>query len=132
MIYGIGVDLVDIKRMQKVLERWGDRFVARVFTEAEAALCRQRGNPASCFATRFAAKEAFAKAIGLGMRQGVRWRDIEVFHHAGGKPDLRLHGKSSDLCREKAIHAFHLSLSDEGGFGIAMVVLETALDSKLP
>ena len=132
MIYGIGVDLVDIKRMQKVLERWGDRFVARVFTEAEAALCRQRGNPSSSFATRFAAKEAFAKAIGLGMRQGVRWRDIEVFHHPGGKPDLRLHGKSSDLCREKAIQGFHLSLSDEGGFAIAMVVLETALDSKLP
>ena len=132
MIYGIGVDLVDIKRMQKVLERWGDRFVARVFTETEAAVCRQRGNPSSSFATRFAAKEAFSKAIGFGMRQGVRWRDIEVFHFPGGKPGLRLHGKSSDLCREKAIQGFHLSLSDEGGYGIAMVVLETALDSKLP
>ena len=132
VIYGIGVDLVDIKRMEKVLERWGDRFVARVFTEAEAALCYQRGNPPSSFATRFAAKEAFSKAIGLGMRQGVRWRDIEVFHFPGGRPGLRLHGRSSDLCREKEIHGFHLSLSDEGGFGIAMVVLETARDSSHP
>jgi len=132
VIYGIGVDLVDIKRMAKVLERWGNRFVARVFTEAEAALCYQRENPPSSFATRFAAKEAFSKAIGLGMRQGVRWRDIEVCHLPGGKPRFSLHGRSAALCREKEIHGFHLSLSDEGGFGIAMVVLETALDSSPP
>jgi holo-[acyl-carrier protein] synthase len=124
MIYGIGIDLVKIKRMEKVLHRWEDRFVSRVFTVDETRMCYARSLPASAFAMRFAAKEAFSKALGLGMRKGVRWRDIEVFHFPGGRPGLRLHGRSSDICREEEITGFHLSLSDDGDYGIAMVVLE--------
>ncbi|MEW6664685.1 MAG: holo-ACP synthase [Thermodesulfobacteriota bacterium] len=124
MIYGIGVDLVSVKRVARVLERWGDRFVGRVFTQAEAGLCRSRAFPASAFATRFAAKESFSKALGLGMRRGLRWRDIEVFHHPGGRPGLRAHGRSSEICREERITGMHVSLSDDGDYGIAMVVLE--------
>ncbi|MFC1825173.1 holo-ACP synthase [Thermodesulfobacteriota bacterium] len=124
MIYGIGIDLVDIKRVAKVIQRWDDRFIKRVFTEDEAAACYQRAFPPSPFALRFAAKEAFSKALGLGMRNGVRWRDIEVFHHPGGKPDLKLYGRSQAICRQNKIVRFHLSLSDEGDYGIAMVVLE--------
>ena len=124
MIYGIGVDLVNIKRMERLVERWGDRFIGRVFTPDEIAFCYKRAFPIPAFALRFAAKEAFSKALGLGMRRGIRWRDIEIFHFVGGQPYLKLHGRSFDICREKRITSHHLSLSDEGEYGIAVVVLE--------
>jgi holo-[acyl-carrier protein] synthase len=124
MIFGVGIDLVNIPRMATVLERWGERFVKRVFTKQEAESCYQRAYPASSFALRFAAKEAFSKALGLGMRQGIRWRDIEVYHLPGGRPTLKLRGKSSELCREKGIVRLHLSLSDESSYGAAVVILE--------
>ena len=124
MIYGIGVDLVNISRMNKVLNRWGNRFISRVFTEDEAETCHKRAFPPSSFAIRFAAKEAFSKAIGLGMRKGIKWREIEVFHFPGGKPGLKLHGRSYEICQEEKISGFHVSLSDESEYGIAMVVLE--------
>jgi holo-[acyl-carrier protein] synthase len=124
MIYGIGVDLVLIGRMEKVLNRWGKRFINRVFTVEEIEFCYKRAFPPSSFAMRFAAKEAFSKAIGLGMRGGIRWRDIEVFHFPGGRPGLRLRGRASQICREKKIVGSHLSLTDEGDYGVAMVMLE--------
>lgn len=124
MIFGVGVDLVNIQRLETVLQRWGDRFVKRVFTDQEAEFCFKRAYPASPFALRFAAKEAFSKAIGLGMRKGIRWRDIEVFHHPGGRPGLRFQGRCSEICLEKQITRFHLSLSDDGRYGVAVVVLE--------
>lgn len=124
MIYGIGVDLVQVSRMEEVLKRWGDRFIKRVFTEEEALFCNKRVFPPSSFALRFSAKEAFSKAIGLGMRRGVRWRDIEVYHFPTGKPGIRLWGRSLEICNENDIINVHLSLSDEKGYGIAMVVLE--------
>ncbi len=125
MIYGIGVDLVHVPRVESVLARWNERFLDRVFTSREQALCLSRPRHASAFALRFAAKEAFSKALGLGMRRGVRWRDIEVFHHPGGRPDLRVHGRSRDLCRERGITGMYLSLSDEQEYAAAFVVLET-------
>jgi holo-[acyl-carrier protein] synthase len=124
MIYGIGVDLVKIERMERILERWGDRFVQRVFSPAEIAICRKRAFPPSAFALRFAAKEAFSKAMGLGMRQGIAWRDIEVFNEPGGKPGLRLFGESARRCTDRHITDIHLSLTDEKEYGIALVVLE--------
>ncbi len=124
MIYGIGIDLVKIKRMDRIINRWGDRFVRRVFTKGEIEVCYKRSSPSSAFSLRFAAKEAFSKAIGLGMKKGVRWRDIEIFHFPGGRPGLKLHGRSLDICNEQHITNLHVSLSDEGEYGIAMVVLE--------
>lgn len=124
MIYGIGIDLVNISRIERVFRRWGDRFGARVFSPAETDFCSKRMSPFSAFALRFAAKEAFSKALGLGMRKGLKWRDIEVFHDPNGKPGLRLHGKSFDICREAGITGIHLSLSDENDYGVAVVVLE--------
>ncbi|MCF8143981.1 MAG: holo-ACP synthase [Deltaproteobacteria bacterium] len=124
MIYGTGVDLVSIRRMEKVLLTWGDRFIKRVFTDQEARICRRRPAPHAAFALRFAAKEAFSKALGLGMRRGIRWRDIEVFNDPSGKPGLRLFGVAAETCREKGITGIHLSLSDDGDYGIAMVVME--------
>jgi len=124
MIYGIGIDLVNIKRMEKVIARWEERFTKRVFTSGEIETCRRRSFPPSAYSLRFAAKEAFAKALGLGMRNGISWRDIEVFHLPGGKPGIRAHGRSSEICRENCITGFHLSLSDDGDYGTAVVVLE--------
>lgn len=124
MIYGIGVDLVNIRRIEKVIHRWGTRFMDRVFTAQEIELCSQRPNSVSALALRFAAKEAFSKAIGLGMRKGIRWRDIEVVHNANGRPDLNVTGKALDFCREEGIVSRFVTLSDESGYGIAVVVLE--------
>ena len=129
MIYGIGVDLVHIKRMEGTINRWGERFIRRVFTSGEIEICSKRSKPHSAFSMRFAAKEAFSKAIGLGMKKGIRWRDIEVFHFPGGRPGLRLYGRSLEICQEQNIAGLHVSLSDEGEYGIAMVVLEIGNES---
>lgn len=124
MIYGVGVDLVHIKRLERVIERWGERFLIRVFTPGEIEVCARRSHSASAFALRFAAKEAFSKGVGVGMRNGLRWRDIEVFNDPRGRPGLRVDGRANEICREAGIRAIHLSLSDEGEYGCAMVVLE--------
>lgn len=124
MIYGVGVDLVYIKRLERVIQRWGERFLSRVFTPGEIEVCTKRSCSASAFALRFAAKEAFSKGVGMGMRNGLRWRDIEVFNDPRGRPGLRVDGRAREICRETGISAIHLSLSDEGEYGCAMVVLE--------
>jgi len=124
VVYGIGVDLVSINRIEEVIQRWGNRFVNRVFTPDEADICYGRPSRSSPFALRFAAKEAFSKAIGLGMRKGIKWREIEVFNDPNGKPGLRLHGTCLKICQEKGVTGIHVSLSDEGEYGVAMVVLE--------
>ena len=124
MIYGTGVDIVKIERIRNVINKWGDRFIDRVFTPDEKAFCLKRVRPHPAFALRFAAKEAFSKAIGTGMRQGVFWRDIEVFHYKSGKPGLNVYGTSLALCEKEEIKSFHVSLSDEDEYGVAMVILE--------
>ena len=124
MIYGIGVDLVNITRMRRAIDRWGNRFIGRIFTPREIDFCTQSQRSVSRFALRFAAKEAFSKALGLGMRRGIRWRDIEVFHHPSGRPDLAIAGKALLFCHKEGISRWHITLSDEDGYGIAVVVLE--------
>ena len=123
MILGIGVDLCQVSRIAKSYERFGARFVERCFCPAEARLCLSRPHPASALAMRFAAKEAFSKAAGLGMR-GLAWREIEVVHDPKGKPSLVLHGRAKDWARAHGMALSHVSLSDDGDYAIAMVVLE--------
>jgi holo-[acyl-carrier protein] synthase len=124
MIRGIGVDIVKVDRIERAVERWGYRFLKRIFTAAEIERCQQRARPAQCLALRFAAKEAFAKALGLGMRKGLRWRDIEVVHDNFGKPDLLLHNQAQRLLETVEASRTWLSLSDERESALAMVVLE--------
>jgi len=131
MIYGIGVDLVNVKRMERAIERWGNRFIERIFTPREVDFCTQSRRSVSRFSLRFAAKEAFSKALGLGMREGIRWRDIEVFHHQSGRPDLAVAGKARMVCRKEGISRWHLSLSDENDYGIAVVVLEKHISENV-
>jgi holo-[acyl-carrier protein] synthase len=90
-IIGLGIDLTEINRIEATLQRYGDRFVRRIFTSEEEAYCRRRRVPAIHFAGRFAAKEAAMKALGTGHSQGVAWRDVEVVRR-GGPPQLRFHG----------------------------------------
>ncbi|MCG6945925.1 MAG: holo-ACP synthase [Deltaproteobacteria bacterium] len=124
MIRGIGVDIVKVDRIEKAVARWGYRFLKRIFTAAEIERCQKRARPAQCLALRFAAKEAFAKALGLGMRKGLRWRDIEVVHDNFGKPDLLLHNQAQRLLEAVEASRTWLSLSDERESALAVVVLE--------
>jgi len=124
MIYGIGIDLVDVKRMGGVIDRWGKRFINRIFTAQEIGFCVQGPKSVSSLALRFAAKEAFSKAIGLGMKKGIRWRDIEIVHNPSGRPDLKVTGKALSFCHKEGINRWYVTLSDEGDYGIAVVVLE--------
>src|SRR2546428_12564486 len=97
MIYGVGVDLVKIERMREVIARWDERFLRRVFTEQEIAYCRARRDPVPHFAARFAAKEAGMKALGTGLRLGVKWRELEGRRERGQAPTLVLSGKSREI-----------------------------------
>jgi len=123
-IYGVGIDLIRIERLERILERWEGRFEKRVFTEAEMQVCSARKAYASCLAMRFAAKEAFVKALGIGMRAPVLWLDIEVRSDPLGKPEIFLSDRASDFCRERGIRSWHLSLTDDGEYGAAVVIIE--------
>ena len=97
MILGLGSDLIDIRRIEQVIERFGDRFLDRIFTDVERRKCERRENRAASYARRFAAKEACAKALGTGFRDGVFWRDLGVVNHSSGQPTMRLTG-GADEC----------------------------------
>jgi holo-[acyl-carrier protein] synthase len=125
MIYGIGVDLVKVERIERVLARYGDRFLERVFTEREIAYCRGKAWATSALAMRFAAKEAFSKALGVGLRQdGIRWREVEVIPNPMGKPEIFVNGRAAALCEAAGIANLHLSLTDEDHRALAVVILE--------
>lgn len=122
MIYGIGIDLVKIDRLREAAERWGKRFLERVYTEGELSYCYERKNPYLSLAVRFAAKEALIKAAGSGAP--VSMRDIEVVNYGTGKPSIRVSGRLREFFSEKGILDAHVSLSHEREFGVACVVLE--------
>ncbi len=123
MIVGLGVDVVKVSRVRAAVERWGDRFLTRVFTEREQTYARRRREPAPHLAGRFAAKEAVFKALGVGWRRGVRWREVEVVNNAHGKPELVLTGQTKRLSETLGVTATHMSLSHDDDYAIAEVVL---------
>ncbi|MCZ7555558.1 MAG: holo-ACP synthase [Bacteroidia bacterium] len=120
-ILGIGVDIEEIVRFEGLLGDWGGRFEKKVFTEDEIAYCRGKLIPAQHFAARFAAKEAFSKAIGTGWRGQFSWKDVEVCNDDNGKPSFRLHNSLADQFGQFNIH---LSLSHSTAYVTAMVVVE--------
>ncbi|MBB3949386.1 holo-ACP synthase [Aureimonas jatrophae] len=128
MIVGIGSDLIDIRRIERTLERHGRRFTDRVFTEVERAKSDRRAQRAASYAKRFAAKEACAKALGTGLAQGVFWRDMGVVNLPGGKPTMRLTGGAAErLARilppgHRA--AIHLTITDDHPLAQAFVIIE--------
>jgi holo-[acyl-carrier protein] synthase len=127
MIYGIGIDLVRVDRIAKAIARYGDRFLRRVFTPAEIAYCQARSRQGVYqFAQRFAAKEAFSKALGVGLRAGgIRWREVEILPNSMGKPEVQVSGRAREFCRQAGIKNLQLSLADEDNHAIAVVLLET-------
>lgn len=124
MIYGIGTDIIRVRRIAASLQRFGDRFVQRILTEAEQADFVRSARPAHFLARRFAAKEAAVKALGLGISNGLGFRQIGIGHDERGRPRLEYSGRAAALCRELGIAASHVSLSDEHDYAIAYVMLE--------
>jgi holo-[acyl-carrier protein] synthase len=126
MIVGSGIDLVEIGRIQKSVDRFGDRFLNRVYTEAEKAYCLRKRKGAESFAARFAAKEAGAKALGTGISFGVHWLEIEVVREPSGRPTLRFHGRAADIAARLGVVRSALSITHTGDLAMASVVLEDA------
>ena len=124
MIYGIGIDLIEIERMQRAITRTGARLIERLYTDVEQDYCCTQHPPYACYAARFAAKEAFLKALGTGLRQHMSWRDMEVWRDDLGKPSLRLYGYLHERCIVEEIRYIHLSLSHSVTCAIAQVILE--------
>lgn len=128
MILGIGSDLCDIRRIANSLERFGERFTHRVFTQGERMKSDRRATRAESYARRFAAKEACSKALGTGMRAGVFWRDMEVVNLPGGKPTMRLTGGAAARLQAMTPPGFeafiHVSLTDEPPLAQAFIVIE--------
>jgi len=125
MIFGIGVDIAEIGRFQRMVDRFGDRIAKRLLTNNELQQYKKRKRSLSFLALRFAAKEATSKALGTGISGGVGFHSVEVMNNDMGKPELIFHGKALDLVRQKKITRAMLSLSDERKYAVAMVVLET-------
>lgn len=123
MIFGIGTDIVHVERMQKNIDKYGDKFVRRILTESEFAEYQKLDRGANFLAKRFAAKEAMAKAMGTGFSGGLSLQHIAVEHDAMGKPLLRLSGKAEELLSTEKIRQTHLSLADEKDYAVAFVTL---------
>jgi holo-[acyl-carrier protein] synthase len=124
MIVGVGVDLVRIDRVTGLLERHGDRARARLFTDAEARRCAEGRHPPESFAARFAAKEAFFKALGTGWGRGGAWTEVEVVSAATGAPTIRLSGLAAAIAEQRGVRSIHLSLTHSDDTAAAFVVLE--------
>jgi len=124
VIVGTGVDLAEVPRIRASIERFGDRFVKRIFTNSEIAYVERKANRYERYAARFAAKEAGMKAIGTGWKRGVTWQDFEVANLPSGKPTLRLHGMAAAISAKLGVRNISLSLTHTEQFGMAHVILE--------
>lgn len=122
-IVGVGIDLVEIPRLERAISRWGERISRRLFTEREREFCADRARPGECLAASLAAKEAFFKALGTGKAHGVAWKEVEVERHKGAPPAIRISGRTGELFRAKGMGKIWLSLSHEGSLSVAMVVI---------
>lgn len=124
MIVGTGVDLAEVDRIKASIERFGAKFVHRVYTPAEIAYVERKANRFERYAARFAAKEAGMKAIGTGWRHGVRWQDFEVANLPSGKPTLRFHGVAAKFAERLGVRNVALSITHTAALGMAHVILE--------
>lgn len=133
MIIGIGVDLVDLRRIERLLSLFGDRFTHKIFTKAERAYAEAHLHTAQAYANRFAAKEAAAKALGTGLREGIGWKDIEVTKAPSGEPSLVFHGKAFEQFTKRTPAGYqghsHVSVSDEPPYANAFVVLSAVKEA---
>ena len=124
MIVGTGVDLAEVPRIRASIERYGEKFIRRIYTPAEIAYVERKANKFERYAARFAAKEAGMKAIGTGWRRGVRWQDFEVANLPSGKPTLLLHGVAARFAEKLGVKNISLSITHTAELGMAHVILE--------
>jgi len=124
VITGSGIDLVEIARIQHAMDRYGRRFLNRVYLASEQAYCLRKRNSAESFAARFAAKEAAAKALGTGISFGINWLEIEVVREPSGKPSLRFHGRAAEIAARQGVIGAQLSVTHTADLAMASVVLE--------
>ena len=126
MIFGIGTDIVAVARMGDLYRKHPERSVEKILAPDERDDCRKSADPARFMAKRFAAKEAFLKALGTGLRDGISWLDMEIISNHLGKPEFVITGKAAEICTSRRLNPPFLSLSHDGGFAIATVVLEAS------
>ena len=124
MIVGTGVDLAEVPRIKASIERYGEKFIRRIYTAAEIAYVERKANKFERYAARFAAKEAGMKAIGTGWRRGVTWQDFEVANLPSGKPTLRFHGVAARFAAALGVKTVSLSITHTAELGMAHVILE--------
>ena len=124
VVTGSGIDLVEIARIQRAVDRFGQRFLKRVYLASEQAYCLRKRNSAESFAARFAAKEAAAKALGTGISFGVNWLEIEVVRELSGRPSLRFHGRAAEIAARQGVVRSNLSVTHTATLAMASVVLE--------
>jgi holo-[acyl-carrier protein] synthase len=125
MIVGTGIDIAEVLRIRHSIERFGDRFLQRIYTAGEIRYCDSKANRAERYAARFAAKEAAMKALGTGWNHGVRWRDCEVVRAPGGRPTIIFHGKAAEFAARLGVKNAALSISHTAEQAIAQVILES-------
>lgn len=121
MLEGVGIDLIDVARMATILDKWGEKFLVKLFTRSEIAFCQDKANAAECFAARFAAKEALAKALGHGFCKHFRWTDVEVRRDNSGKPAFAISGVTQELVRNKRVL---LSMTHIQSYAAAIATVE--------
>jgi holo-[acyl-carrier protein] synthase len=125
MIVGTGIDLAEVPRIRHSIERFGDRFLKRIYTAGEIRYCDSKANRVERYAARFAAKEAAMKALGTGWSHGVRWRDCEVSRMPGGRPTIVFHGRAGEIASKLGVSNAALSISHTEEQAIAQVILES-------
>ncbi|HTC45874.1 MAG TPA: holo-[acyl-carrier-protein] synthase [Candidatus Aquilonibacter sp.] len=124
MIVGTGIDIAEVPRIRQSIERFGDRFLQRIYTPGEIRYCDSKANRVERYAARFAAKEAAMKALGTGWSRGVRWRDCEVIRMTGGRPTIAFHGKAAEHAATLGVKNAALSISHTAEQAIAQLILE--------
>ena len=130
MILGVGIDWIETARIEQSVQRFGERFLQRVFLKGEVEYCQSMKFPARHFAARFAAKEAVSKAFGTGIGRSLGWRDVEVQRHSNGQPYLVLHGQGKTLAKERGVKQTHLSLTHHESAAAAVAILSSEADER--
>lgn len=124
MIKGLGIDTIELERIARVYEQYGDRFLHRIYTDGEREYIARWADPVPRIAGRFAVKEACMKALGTGWSRGVRWRDIEVARHPSGRPEVKLHGEARRILTSLDATVIHTTITHERSHAMAVVIFE--------
>lgn len=124
MIFGTGIDIIEIDRIKRSIQKYSDRFEKKVFTQKEIDYCQSQADPGKHFAARFSVKEAVLKCFGTGMTGGISWKDIEVDKQESGQPVLKLYGKGKELFDQLKLKSIHISITHDKNYAVAHAIAE--------